>query len=413
MEIMMAMSTASKNKTGAIKTAFVTEPEFIVKPDRPSHIYFCDETAVFNISGGGKVTIQFTLETVTLLEEKRVMLDPDSPLTLKYSLKTPGFLRCRVFTEADEVNPVAEAGVAFDPYSLRATVPVADDFDAFWRKAAAKQESLSENLSFRRLDCSTDSADIYEVSMACLNNGRCYGYLGIPKRKEKVPLYVNVSWHGSPASCKEVSDSAILIMRWQNFPAPDTAEEELILRKKFLEDHKAKHFYLAGKKNPEKMYLLGVILGCGRLLNYVMGRPEIDASHVVYKGFSMEGDFGIFLAGLNPGITAVVCGGTSIGEPSGHLHGKLPTLLYRTYPSTDPDKFNYFDGIAFARNISCPVLMYSAFLDNATFATQQFPIYNALCGEKTMVCLPSRGHMGTPPECMKMEAGWIQHQLGL
>ena len=57
--------------------------------------------------------------------------------------------------------------------------------------------------------------------------------------------------------------------------------------------------------------------------------------------------------------------------------------------------------------------MYSEFLDNATFATQQFPIYNALCGEKTMICLTCCGHMGTLPECMQMEAGWVRHQLRL
>ena len=69
MDPIMTMRTAGKNKKRAIKSAVVTAPEFSVKPDRPSHIYFCDEYAVFTICGSGKATIRFTIETVTLLKE--------------------------------------------------------------------------------------------------------------------------------------------------------------------------------------------------------------------------------------------------------------------------------------------------------------------------------------------------------
>ncbi len=393
-------------------------PPFLVKPDRPSHLYSCDEDVVFTIVGQGRATIRLTLEENELLKERKVVLDPASPLILKYRLKIPGFLRCRVFTSADDAQPVAQAAVAFEPFNLRPTSPLPADFDTFWQRALAKQQALPGKISVRKLPASTDAIDLYEISAACLNNGRCYGYLGLPKRKKPVPLLTKVAWVASPAVCAEMVKSwrgraAVLVMRWQNFPAPRTVEEDATLKKKFLQDHQAQHFYLAGIKQPARSYLLGAILGCDRLLKYAIGHPRIDPTRVVYKGFSMEGDFGIFLAGLNPGITALVCGGTNIGEPLGHLQGRPPTLLFRKYGAVLGKYFSYFDGIGLARKIKCPALLYAAFLDDASYATHQFPLYHALSGEKTMIFLTRHGHMGTPPECQQMETGWMRHHLGL
>ncbi len=402
----------------AIKDAAAAGPAFSVQPDRPSQVYFCDEDAVFHIAGRGPATIRFSLETVKILQEKKVTLDPGAPLALRFRLKTPGFLRCRVWAGADAAQPVAEAGVGFEPFNLRPTLPLPDDFNAFWRRAAARQAALPERLAVRRLRGAPKAARIYELSLAGLNNGRCYGYLGLPKGKKQFPLFAKVAWFGSPAACAELlgafrGRAAVLVMRWQNFPAADTAPKDMALSRRLVARRRAGHFYLAGIANPAKSYLLGAILGCGRLLQAALGRPEIDARHVVYQGNSMEGDFGIFLAGLHPEITALACGGLNCGEPLGHRHGKPPSFIFRTYPAADPEKFRYFDAIAFAKKIACPALIYAGFLDNLSFATHQFPIYHALRGEKTMLCLPCHGHVGIPPEYQPMADGWIRQQLGL
>ncbi|MBO4511753.1 MAG: acetylxylan esterase, partial [Victivallales bacterium] len=111
-----------------------------------------------------------------------------TPCTLRQTLPFPGFLRCRVSAPNMET---AWAGVGFDPESIRPALPPPDDFQEYWKNALSQLKTISPDFQMEEIAEYSDSENTYyELSCNTVNEGKCYGFLRMPKADSPVPLLI-------------------------------------------------------------------------------------------------------------------------------------------------------------------------------------------------------------------------------
>ena len=201
---------------------------FAITLDRPSRMYRLNEDAEFTFSGNGKVKVQYSVDSEEILKEKRLTLALASPVTMKYRLKKPGFLRCRLLSTGRESELLTEAGVAFEPENIIPVLPEPPDFDEFWGREKAALDSIPPNArAIGKAEYSDSKCSFYQVSIANFNKTRIYGFMIVPKGETPHPLLVSISGYGQgpvASSCRSWVDDnrdtlqgcAVLMMRVQH-----------------------------------------------------------------------------------------------------------------------------------------------------------------------------------------------------
>lgn len=416
--------TKRQNPVNATTAAPASGQGFTITLDRPSHMYRLNEDAKFTFTGNGKVKMQYSMDTERILKEKRLTLVPSSPVTMKYRLKEPGFLRCRLFSTDVDSTLLAEAGVAFEPERIIPILPEPPDFDEFWEREKAALDSIPENVRImRKTEYSNSKSLFYQVSIANFNKTRIHGFLVIPKAKGPHPILVNISGYGYgpiASQCRSWIDEnwdtfhgyAVLMIRVQRYPPARTFEEAQEQHEKYIESIGGRHYYTDGivERDIANSFLRRAILGCRRLLLWTLRRPDIDPSRVVYYGASQGGDFGLWLAGLDSGLTAVFAGVPGAGDCGGFKIGRHPSPVHIPQMRENLDILEYFDLVHFAKRIWIPAMITAGFIDNCCFPSSIYPVYQALRGERIMLNMPTCGHGGSP-EYNKFSIAWVRWKL--
>lgn len=119
--------------------------ELSVKTDRPQATYAVDEPVTFVVTAkrAGQAADVDVVCTIDADGMPPTVIKPvtlrDGSGTVEGSLGEPGFLRCRV-THGSGAKPAATAmaTAAIDPLKIRPSLPVPDDFDAFWQHHKAR-----------------------------------------------------------------------------------------------------------------------------------------------------------------------------------------------------------------------------------------------------------------------------------
>lgn len=394
--------------------------------DRPSHMYRLSEDARFTFAGNGKVKIQFSMDTERVLGEKELTLVSGIPVTIDFRLKQPGFLRCRVFSSGGDSKLLAQAGAAFEPENIVPVLPEPRGFGQLWERQKAALESIPEDERIALKEEYSDSrSNFYQVSVATFNGFRTYGFLVVPKGKGPFPLLVSVPGYGPgpvASHSRWIDDSgrplfrgcAVLTMRVQHYAPARTPEGARKQHARYIAAIGGRHYYTDGiaERDIERSFLRRAILGCRRLLLCTLRRADIDRSRVVYLGASQGGDFGLFLAGLDSGLTAVFAGVPGAGDYGGFKVGRHPSPVRIPQMRKSLDILEYFDLVHFAARIRIPALITAAFIDDCCFPSSIYPVYQALRGEKIMLNMPACGHGGSP-EYTRFCNAWVRWKLGI
>jgi len=435
---------AMKKKSGTIMK------KVAVELDRPSHLYRLDEEAEFTFKGSGRYRIEFSLDCEKILSDRKYTLKAACPLKIRQSAKEPCFVRCRVYPIADGKKIAGEAGAGFEPENILPALPEPEDFDDFWRSNFVRLKKIPADIRCERIPELSDKpadgysdrrCDIYNVSAATVGGGRTYGFLALPKGRKNVPLLVHVSGSGSPqvaSQCRSMflygtyDDSeyeadfplywkrpAVLLIRVSGFPPETTKEAEAARFRKyvgslnpdFLKNLGSVNYYTDGHDDPKNSLLARTILGGRRLIKWAAARPEIDPERVIYRGGSQGGDFGIYFSAFDTDIKAAFCGVPGIGDQGGFLIGRHNTEDSVPEIRTYKEFFRYFDGVNFAKRITCPVVMTVGFIDHYCWPSSVYPIFQALRGEKILLASPSCGH-GASLVTAPVSSAWLNNKLG-
>jgi cephalosporin-C deacetylase len=299
-------------------------------------------------------------------------------------------------------------------YEVRVERP--PDFDAFWSDILAEADEIPLNPAVEHIPWrSTDEVDVYEIHYDSLDNLRIAGWYCVPKESYLPPPYPGllivpgyVSEPTLPKSWARMGYAAVGVAprgklrsnRHFNPGYPGLLVNNIVDR----------HTYS----------YRGFYVDACRAVDFLLTRPEVDASRIGVHGSSQGGALTITTCALR--ADAVTCGAAGAPYLCGFMDSAALTHSYpyeeineylRQHPDHEPlvrETVAYFDGINFAPLITAPMLVYIGLEDDVCPPETGYAVYNAMTGPKVLHAYERCAHdAGRYWEMPEVEAFLAEH----
>lgn len=379
-----------------------------VKTERPEAIYACGEQAAFEVRvwqdknpvAAGEVAYVLSLDGFKTVRSGKVSLS-DQAAVVTATLSEPGFLRCQV-TYGKAVG-VAAAG--FDPLKIKPSLPVPNDFDAFWAAQKQKLAAVPMKPRLKAVDSAQKGIECFDVELDCLGGAPVSGYFARPAEAKPKSLPAILSVHGAGVRSSSlgtaVSGAAMhmlsLDINAHGIPNGKADAYYTELSNKELKDYRAK-----GRESRDTIYFLGMYLRLIRAIDFLAAQPQWDGKIVIVRGGSQGGGQSIAAAGLDPRVTFIAAGVPALCDHSGNVVGRVagwPKIVPLSDGKPDPQALEaarYIDCMNLATRAKATAILSVGFIDGVCPPTSVYATYNNLPGPREMVAEPLMGHASTP-----------------
>jgi cephalosporin-C deacetylase-like acetyl esterase len=391
--------------------------------DRPDALYKTGETVTFTITvtqdgkpmADGKVT--------GVLSKDGVQPQPPQTLNVKAGKATiigkldePGFLLLRA--SSGKASTLAAAG--YDPLQLKPSMPVPDDFDAFWAAQKAALAKVPMKSTLTPVTAAAKNVDAFDVQVECLGKP-VSGYLGRPKNAKPKSLPAILHVHGAG-----VRSSGLASVSWA---ANEGGMLSLDINAHGIPNGQPKAFYDAlsngelkgypqfGNKDREQCYFKGMFLRLIRAIDFLAAQPEWDGKTLIVYGSSQGGFQAFTAAGLDERVTFICA-----GVPAGCDHTGSQANRINGWPKIVPNDAEgkpdttalqasrYFDCMNFAAKAKCKgAAVTVGFIDTTCPPTSVYAAYNALTMPKSIHTDVLAGHTNTPAASKFMQEAALKH----
>ncbi|MBE7494373.1 MAG: acetylxylan esterase [Verrucomicrobiaceae bacterium] len=389
-----------------------------VSTDRANATYKAGETATFTIEASqpAEVTCIFSKDGVQPQPARKVMLE-GGKLSLTGTLGEPGFLHLRV----SSAKAVAQAAAAFDPLQIKPSMPVPEDFDAFWRaqKAALAKVALKSTLT--PIQTAVKGIEAFDLQVECLGGKPVSGYFGRPQdaKPKSLPAILHVHGAGvrssNPGSVSwALNEGGMLSLDINAHGIPNGKPAEFYTA---LQNGELKDYSRSGNKDRETVYFKGMFLRLMRAIDFLTTQPEWDGKTLIVHGSSQGGFQALAAAGLDERVT-FICAGVPAGcDHTGSQVNRVngwPKIVPNG-PDGKPDPAalqaaRYFDCVNFATRAKCKgAAVTVGFIDTTCPPTSVYAAYNALAVPKTIHFDTLAGHTNTPAASKFMQQAAFQH----
>jgi cephalosporin-C deacetylase-like acetyl esterase len=378
----------------------------VVSPDHDDWKYKVNENAVFTIQVfKDNIRLQDAVVDYEIgpeafpTEKKQSVSLKNGILTLKSTMTTPGFLRCRVWTTVNGVkyDEMATAGYDVDKITPASEEP--KDFDAFWTQAIedARRTPLDAKMTLLPERC-TSSVNFYEVNFAN-GNARVYGILTVPKKEGKYPAVLKVPGAGIRPYYGTVIDNNTIVLEIGIHGIPVTMPTEVYNNLNAGSLNGYPSFNTADK---DKHYYKRVYTGCIRSVDYIFSLPQFDQQTIAVTGGSQGGALSIITAGLDQRIKYLAAYYPALCDYAGYLKkraGGWPHYFKDRQPLPDEiETLAYYDVVNFARRVKAPGLYSWGFNDLTCPPTSMHAAYNVITAPKELRLYLNTGHWTYPEE---------------
>jgi cephalosporin-C deacetylase len=275
-----------------------------------------------------------------------------------------------------------------------------DDFDTFWAKTLEENAKASFEAELQEVDYPVIGAQVYEAHYDGWDGARISAWYLTPDKEGPFPTLVQ--YHGYSGSKMDLyrylmwvlQDYAVLAvdMRGQSGNSTDPTP--------YTGGH-VRGWMTLGIMDPREYYYRGVYMDCVRALDFVSGRPEVDADRIGIMGMSQGGGLTLAVAALDD--RAVL----AMPEMPYLCHFKravdvavrMPYLEIAEYLKRWPRReeqvwrtLSYFDNMNLASRITCPILMTVGLQDDICPPSTVFAVYNKIEAEKDPKVYPYHNH---------------------
>jgi hypothetical protein len=256
-----------------------------VAVDRPDAIYKVGEPVEYTISLSKDGEPVEALEVTWTLSKDGVPPNENGSAklvggkaTASGTLAEPGFLLCRAsFRETPQSTPItALGGAAIAPLEIQPSLPVPDDFEAFWKAQKEKLAAVPAKATLTPDPASTDTLEVFDVQVECLG-APVSGYFARPKGAAPKSRPAILTVHGAGVLSGNRSNA----MRWGNEGAlamdinahgiPNGKPAEFY---KALAEGELKDYRFRGIDDRETNYFLGMFLRLVRAIDFLTAQPE-------------------------------------------------------------------------------------------------------------------------------------------
>jgi cephalosporin-C deacetylase len=414
--IFLALASAAAAQTPALVIKAVT--------DRPQALYQTGETARFDLTvtqdgkplAQGQIQCSLSKDGVEPKREETLQIK-DGKATLTGTLGEPGFLLLRASIAGQK--DFAQASAGFSPQEIKPSLPVPDDFDAFWaaQKAALAQVEMKSTLT--PVTSTLPKVAVYDAQITCLG-APVSGYYAKPKDAKAKSCPAILFVHGAG-----VGGSSLGAVAWSE---REGGMLSMDINAHGLPNGKPKAFYdeqaagalkdyrFQGRDDREKCYFKGMFLRVIRALDFLTAQPEWDGKTLIVYGSSQGGFQAFAAAGLDPRVTffcaGVPAGCDHTGIAAGRINGwpKLVTITDGKAVEAELQTARYFDNVNFATRAKCQgAAVTVGFIDTVCPPSSVYAAYNVLTMPKTLHTMPLTGHKSSPEASAFMTEAALAH----
>ncbi|HIZ02148.1 MAG TPA: acetylxylan esterase [Candidatus Bacteroides merdipullorum] len=401
------------------------EIRVVVSPNHNDWVYALDEKCTFTVR---VVKAQNLLPNVTVdyelgpemypTEKKEGIVLKDGTLTLRSSMKTPGFLRCKVKAHVDGRTYEGLATAAYAPDKLRPVSQLPDDFQSYWNETLRKARELPLNPLMTLLpERCTETDNVYQVSFQTKpGGGRFYGILSIPKKEGKYPALLRVPGAGVRPYSGDTytAPGRVITLEVGIHGIPVTMQQSVY---DALANGALSNYWTFRRDDRDAIYYNRVIVGALRAVDLICSLPQFDGKTLGVTGSSQGGALTIITAALDSRVTFLapvhpaMCDHEAFFEK--RACGWPHYFLY--YGGAD-DKVRqtvrYYDTANFARFIKVPGWYSWGYNDEVCPPTSMYAAYNVIEAPKELHPYLETGHYWYQEQWEAWQA-WIRKQLGV
>ena len=394
--------------------------------DRPEAIYTTGETATFLLEssapGGTEITWSASLDGHRKIQEGTEVARGTAPSRVSLSLDQPGFLLLTATVKgADGKVFTTHASAAFSPEQIPPSLPVPDDFDAFWDSqkktlAAVPLEPVLTPVPLSAPD--EESLVAYDISVPT-GETAVTGYFALPKNATPKSLPAVLWVHG--AGVRSSSLPAALNGARDGFLSLDINAHGLPNGKpadfyKEIAAGELKTYRSDGNTSREAVYFRGMFVRLMRALDFLTNRPEWNGKILAVSGHSQGGYQALAAGGLDPRVTFVAAGVPAGCDHTGMKANRIsgwPKIVSRTETGAVDEKTleasRYVDAVNFAARCRAEGIFTVGFIDLTCPPTSVYAAYNRFAGPKRMLARPAMGHAQTEEIRAEFRAALLQH----
>lgn len=402
------------------------EIRVIVSPNHTDWVYGLNEKCTFTVR---VVKAQNLLPDVTVdyelgpemypAETKKGVRLKDGMLKLQASMKTPGFLRCKVKAHVDGQTYEGLATAAYAPEQLKPVSQLPDDFRAYWDETLKKARELPLNATMELLpERCTEADNVYQVSFQVKpGGGRFYGILSIPKKEGKYPALLRVPGAGvRPYSGDTYTAPGQLITLEVGIHGiPVTMEQNVYDN---LANGALSNYWTFRRDDRDAIYYNRVVVGALRAIDLICSLPQFNGKALGVTGSSQGGALSIITAALDSRVTFLTAVHPALCDHEGFFEKRAcgwPHYFYY-YGGADSEKIRntvrYYDTANFARFIKVPGWYSWGYNDEVCPPTTMQATYNIISAPKELHPYLETGHYWYQEQWDAWQA-WIKQQLGL
>jgi cephalosporin-C deacetylase len=400
---LLPLGAADKNPSAYTLTA---------NADRADAIYHRGEKVAFTISVALKdkpvdnARVKWTLskDGRDMGQTGEVKLENGKAVIIG-KLDEPGFLQCRAdITPPGEKGKTVRAGAAIDPLEIKPSMPVPDDFDAYWTAEKKKLAAVPLNVRLTPVKSPVAGVECFDVQADGLS-WPLSGYLARPVGAKTNSLPAIVLTHGGGVASSRLSVAAswaadgLVALDFNAHGLPNGKPQDFYQN---LLHGELKEYYKKGSDSRDEFFFHTLFLRLQRALDVVTAQPEWNGKTLIVCGRSQGGEQAIVAGGLDPRVTFIAAQIPSFCDQTGPVAGRIngwPHVI--PHDGVKPDEkvlqtARYYDSVNFAARTRAQAFFTVGFTDIVCPPTGVYAAYNQLRGKKSILNHVHTGHVSSP-----------------
>ncbi|WP_372718968.1 acetylxylan esterase [Novipirellula sp.] len=327
----------------------------------------------------------------------------DSPARVVVKGAKPGFLRCTVTYKPNEGKSITAAvGAGFSVLQIEPSMPVPDDFDAYWDEQKRLLAEIPADATLTAVEHNDESIECFDVQVPCLGGAPVSGYFAKPKQSKSKSLPAILWVHGAGVRSSSLGNAVkgakanMLSMDINAHGIPNGKPDAFYAE---MSGGPLKSYRYDGREDRDTSYFRGMYLRLVRAIDFLTSQPQWNGRDVVVIGHSQGGGQSLVAGGLDSRVTMIAPGVPAICDHTGVVVGRVngwPKLVPNTEDGKPDAKVleasRYVDAVNFASRCRAAAIMSVGFIDGVCPPSSCYAAYNALQGEKQMINQPDMGH---------------------
>ena len=398
-----------------------------VTPDHADWCYNCGEKPVFHVTvtdcsnapiKDAQIYYEISEDFLEPLEKGDKTLKCGSTKFSGYTMKKPGFLRCRVWAKVDGKKYDECATAAFEKEKIEPKTILPADFAQFWKKEIEKNQKIAllPQLDLVPEKC-TPKVNVYSASFQSFKNGsRMYGTLCVPANYDgKCPAILIVPGAGcrSRKGYYTEAEKGFVTFEIGIHGIPTTMTDERIYET--LKQGSLLNYPSANVDDKDNYYYKRVFVSCARAVDFLASLNFVDAERIGVMGGSQGGALTITTAYLNPKVKCGAAFYPAMCDLTGYLYdqGNAWPYLFKNKALATKERLEtvkYYDVVNFARHLAVPMWVSYGYNDLVVCPTSIQGAINEMPTQPEVMIVPQSRHW-TYPEQDTARSKWMMNQL--